>query len=182
MLSPWKGVVRFGKKGKLSPRYIGSYRITEQVGEVAYRLELPSELSRVHNVFHGSMLRHYISDPSHVIPLQPLEINPEWLMMRSQWRYLIGKIRNSGTRQYVWWKFCGGTTQQKKLLRRQMTGWERCIRGCFMDTSDCTCCVKFRDKIFIRWVDCDNPSRKIHIDVVKWWIYPWALRYDCNEN
>ncbi|KAM2491167.1 hypothetical protein PS1_042866 [Malus domestica] len=76
-LSPWRGVVRFGKKGKLSPRYIGPYEITERIGEVAYRLELPPELSKVHNVFHVSMLRHYVSDPSHVIPPQPLEINPD---------------------------------------------------------------------------------------------------------
>ncbi|CAN6707754.1 unnamed protein product [Malus baccata var. baccata] len=76
-LSPWRGVVRFGKKGKLSPRYIGPYEITERIGEVAYRLELPPKLSKVHNVFHVSMLRHYVSDPSHVIPPQPLEINPD---------------------------------------------------------------------------------------------------------
>ena len=76
-LSPCKRVVRFGKMGKLSPRYIGPYQIIERVGEVAYRLELPSELSKVHNVFHVSMLRHYVSDPSHVIPPQPLEINPD---------------------------------------------------------------------------------------------------------
>ncbi|XP_070676234.1 uncharacterized protein [Malus domestica] len=71
------GVVRFGKRMMLSPRYIGPYVITERVGEVAYRLELPPELSKVHNVFHVSMLRHYISDPSHVILHQPLEINPD---------------------------------------------------------------------------------------------------------
>ena len=76
-LSPWKGVVRFGKKGKLSPRYIGPYQITERVGGVAYKLSLPPELARVHNVFQVSMLRHYVSDPSHVIPPQPLEINPD---------------------------------------------------------------------------------------------------------
>ncbi|KAB2629775.1 S ribonuclease [Pyrus ussuriensis x Pyrus communis] len=76
-LSPWRGVVRFGKKGKLSPRYIGPYMVVERVGEVAYRLELPPELARVHNVFHVSMLRHYVADPSHVIPPQPLEINPD---------------------------------------------------------------------------------------------------------
>ena len=76
-LSPWKGVVRFGKKGKLSPRYIGLYQVIERVGEVAYRLELPSELARVHNVFHVSMLRHYVSDLSHVIPPQQLEISPD---------------------------------------------------------------------------------------------------------
>ena len=70
-------MVRFGKKGKLSPRYIGPYQITERVSEVAYRLELPLELAKVHDVFHVSMLRHYVSDPSNVIPLQPLEINPD---------------------------------------------------------------------------------------------------------
>ncbi|XP_070660563.1 uncharacterized protein [Malus domestica] len=62
---------------ELSPRYNGPYRITEGIGEVAYRLELPPELSRVHDVFHVSMLRHHVSDPSHVIHLQPLEINPD---------------------------------------------------------------------------------------------------------
>ena len=51
--------------------------ITERVGEVAYRLELPFELAKVHNVFHVSMLRHYVADPLHVIPPQPLEINPD---------------------------------------------------------------------------------------------------------
>ncbi|XP_070669147.1 uncharacterized protein [Malus domestica] len=76
-LSPWKCIVRFGKKGKLSPRYIGPYMITERVGEVAYKLELPPELSKVHDVFHVSMLRHFVADPSHMIPPQPLEINPD---------------------------------------------------------------------------------------------------------
>ena len=64
-LSPWKGVVCFGKRGKLSPRYIGPFEIVE-IGPVAYRLDLPEELSRVHNVFHIFMLHKYISDPSHV--------------------------------------------------------------------------------------------------------------------
>ncbi|XP_070660578.1 uncharacterized protein [Malus domestica] len=74
-LSPWKGVMWFGKKGKLSPRYVGPYMITKRVGEIAYKLELPPELFKVHDVFHVSMLRHYVADPSHVIPPQPLEIN-----------------------------------------------------------------------------------------------------------
>ena len=66
-LSPWKGVVRFGKRGKLNPRYIGPFEIVERIGPVAYRLDLPEEFSRVHNVFHTSMLRKYIPDPSHVL-------------------------------------------------------------------------------------------------------------------
>ena len=53
-LSPWKGVVRFGKRGKLSPHYIGPFEIVERIGPVDYRLDLPKELSRVHNVFHIS--------------------------------------------------------------------------------------------------------------------------------
>ena len=63
-LSPWKGVVRFEKQGKLNPRYIGPFEIVERIGPVAYRLDLPEELSRVYNVFHISMLRKYIPDPS----------------------------------------------------------------------------------------------------------------------
>ena len=73
-VSPWKGVARFGKKGKLSPRYIGPYEVVERVGPVAYRLELPMEMAQIHNVFHVSMLRRYRSDPSHVISRQTIEI------------------------------------------------------------------------------------------------------------
>ena len=73
-ISPWKGVLRFGKHGKLSPRYIGPYRIVERIGEVAYQLELPSDLDRIHDVFHVSMLRKYIPDPSLVLTEQPVEI------------------------------------------------------------------------------------------------------------
>lgn len=68
-VSPTKGVKRFGRKGKLSPRYIGPYEILERIGETAYRIALPTELSKVHNVFHVSQLRKYVHDPNHV--LQP---------------------------------------------------------------------------------------------------------------
>ena len=73
-ISPWKGVLRFGKRGKLSPRYIGPYEIVSEVGPVAYRLDLPPELSKVHNVLHVSMLRKYIPEPSHVLRDQPVEL------------------------------------------------------------------------------------------------------------
>ncbi|XP_070003511.1 uncharacterized protein [Nicotiana sylvestris] len=71
---PMKGVMRFGKKGKLSPRFIGPYEILEKKGNVAYRLALPIELSFVHPVFHVSMLRKYIHDESHIIPADTIEI------------------------------------------------------------------------------------------------------------
>ena len=73
-VSPWKGVIRFGKKGKLAPRYISPYSIVERIGAVAYRLELPVELSRLHDVFHVSMLRKYMPDPSHVLTSEPMEL------------------------------------------------------------------------------------------------------------
>ena len=73
-VSPWKGVLRFGRRGKLRPRYIGPYEIIARVGSIAYRLDLPPELSMVHNVFHVSMLRKYIPDSSHVLRDQPVEL------------------------------------------------------------------------------------------------------------
>ena len=75
-VSPWKKVMRFGKKGKLSPRFIGPYEVIEKVGPVAYRLALPPDLERIHNVFHVSMLRRYRSDPSHVVSSETIELRP----------------------------------------------------------------------------------------------------------
>ena len=73
-ISPWKGVLRFGKRGKLSPRYIGPYEIMSKVGPVAYKLKLPPELSRIHDTFHVSMLKKYIPNPSHVLSEQPVQL------------------------------------------------------------------------------------------------------------
>ena len=70
-----KGILRFGLKGKLSPRFIGPFEILERVGQVAYRLALPPDLSSVHPVFHVSMLRKYVHDPSHIIQLQSVQLD-----------------------------------------------------------------------------------------------------------
>ncbi|GKB74816.1 hypothetical protein Tco_0936228 [Tanacetum coccineum] len=72
---PWKGVMRFGKHGKLNPRYIGPFKIIERIGPVAYRLELPQELSRVHNVFHVCNLKKCLSDDTLVIPLEEIQLD-----------------------------------------------------------------------------------------------------------
>ncbi|GJV32227.1 hypothetical protein Tco_1392627 [Tanacetum coccineum] len=74
-VAPWKGVVRFGKRGKLNPRYIGPFLIIERIGPVAYRLELPQELSRVHNVFHVCNLKKCLSDDTLVIPLEEIQLD-----------------------------------------------------------------------------------------------------------
>ncbi|XP_075499278.1 uncharacterized protein LOC142537666 [Primulina tabacum] len=75
-ITPPKGVTRFGKKGKLSRRYIGPFEILDRIGERAYRLTLPPNLNKVHNVFHVSMLRKYLSNPSHVQKYEPLDLMP----------------------------------------------------------------------------------------------------------
>ena len=72
-----RGVVRFGKRGKLSPRFIGPFEILERVGTVSYRLALPPSMSGVHEVFHVSMLRRYTSNPAHVVDCGEIEVDTD---------------------------------------------------------------------------------------------------------
>ncbi|KAJ0915815.1 putative nucleotidyltransferase, Ribonuclease H [Helianthus annuus] len=74
-VSPWKGVVRFGKRGKLNPRYVGPFEIIEKIGKVAYKLNLPAELGAVHNVFHVSNLKKCLSDETLIVPFKELTID-----------------------------------------------------------------------------------------------------------
>ena len=74
---PKRGVVRFGKRGKLSPRYIGPFKVLERVGTVSYWLALPPSLSSFHAVFHVSMLRKYAPNPTHVVDLGKLVVDAD---------------------------------------------------------------------------------------------------------
>ncbi|GJU32569.1 hypothetical protein Tco_1176158 [Tanacetum coccineum] len=106
VISPWKGVVRFGKRGKLNPRYIGPFKVLEKVGSVAYKLELPQKLSRVHSTVHVFDLKKWYSDDPLVVPLdglhiddklhfveEPIEIMDQEVKRLKQCRILIVKIR-----------------------------------------------------------------------------------------
>ena len=72
-VSLMKSIMRFGRKGKLSPRFVGPFEVLERVGTLAYKVALPPSLSKIHNVFHVSTLRKYIYDPSHVVELEPIQ-------------------------------------------------------------------------------------------------------------
>ena len=74
---PKRGVVRFGKRGKLLPRFVGPFEILERVGTVTYRLMLPPNMSGVHEVYHVSMLRKYTPDPAHVVDWGQIEVDTD---------------------------------------------------------------------------------------------------------
>ncbi|KAD2806138.1 hypothetical protein E3N88_39515 [Mikania micrantha] len=76
-VSPWKGVIRFGKRGKLSPRYVGPFEILKRIGPVAYQLKLPDELSGVHDVFHVSNLKKCLSDETLIVPLEEIQVDEQ---------------------------------------------------------------------------------------------------------
>ncbi|GJX06056.1 reverse transcriptase domain-containing protein [Tanacetum coccineum] len=116
-VAPWKGVIRFGKRGKLNPRYMGLFRIIERIGPVAYRLEFPQELSRVHNVFHICNQKKCLSDDTLVIPLEeiqlddklnvveePVEIMDREVKQLKRSRIPIIKVRRNARRgpEYTW--------------------------------------------------------------------------------
>ncbi|GJS49416.1 retrovirus-related pol polyprotein from transposon TNT 1-94 [Tanacetum coccineum] len=74
-VSPWKGVVCFGKKGKLAPRFVGPFDIIEKVGPVAYRLDFPEELNGVHDTFHVSNLKNCLANPTLKVPLDEIRVD-----------------------------------------------------------------------------------------------------------
>jgi len=76
-VSAAKGLIRFGKKGKLSPRYIGPFEILERIRAVSYKISLPHELSSVNNVFHVSMINKYVPDPAHILSHEPLQVRED---------------------------------------------------------------------------------------------------------
>ncbi|GKF44251.1 hypothetical protein Tco_0130803 [Tanacetum coccineum] len=92
-VSPWKGVVRFGKRGKLNPRYVGLFKVLEKVGAIAYKLELPEELSRVHNTFHVSNLKKCYADEPLAVPLDGLHFDDKLQFVEETVKIMDHKVK-----------------------------------------------------------------------------------------
>jgi len=153
-VSPTKGVKRFGVKGKLAPKYIGPYEILERIGEVAYRLALPPDLSRVHNVFHVSQLRRYRSDPSHVITPDQFSIEPDLIYSERPVKILDRKEKKLRHKSIplvkVLWrgqKFEEATWETEESMKLKHP--ELFNTGVYPNLP-LLLCYKFRDEIFLK--------------------------------
>ncbi|GKA81811.1 hypothetical protein Tco_0788503 [Tanacetum coccineum] len=91
---PWKGVIHFGKKGKLAPRYVGPFKILERIGPVAYRLRLLEELSSVHDTFHMSNLKKCLADANLHVPLDEIKINKTFRFVEEPVEIMDRKVRS----------------------------------------------------------------------------------------
>ncbi|RVW33107.1 Transposon Ty3-I Gag-Pol polyprotein [Vitis vinifera] len=125
MVSPRRGIFRFGKKRKLTPRLVGPFQIDKRVGPVAYKLILPQQLSLVHDVFHVSMLRKYTPDPTWVMDLQDVQISEHTSYVKEPLRILeVGehRFRNKVIPAVkVWWQHHGieeATWEPDEEMRR----------------------------------------------------------------
>ncbi|GKB04999.1 putative reverse transcriptase domain-containing protein [Tanacetum coccineum] len=151
-VSPWKGVIRFGKRGKLSPRYIGPFKIIERIGPVAYKLELPEKLRGIHNMLHFSNLKRCLADENLIIPLkeihlddklhfikEPVEIMDREVKQLKQSRIPIVKVRWNLRRgpEFMWErddffrsKYPQLFSDKKKAsMRNQAPGRRSCKEG-----------------------------------------------------
>jgi hypothetical protein len=88
-----KSLIKFGRGDKISPRFMGPFEIMERKGPVAYQLALPDSLRHMHDVFHVSVLRHYIHDPTHVIDMSYFQVYDEGTLMVEPIRILDHRIR-----------------------------------------------------------------------------------------
>ncbi|WVZ89559.1 LOW QUALITY PROTEIN: hypothetical protein U9M48_035943 [Paspalum notatum var. saurae] len=123
-VSPMKGVHRFGVKGKLAPRYIGPFKITEQCGQVAYRLELPPHLAAVHAVFHVSQLKKCLRVPEEVIDTSQIQIQPDLTYEEKPIRILDQKQRATRRRAIKFYKVQWSNHSEEEATWEQEEFWQ----------------------------------------------------------
>ncbi|KAA3487492.1 DNA/RNA polymerase superfamily protein [Gossypium australe] len=178
-LSPWKKILRFGRKGKLSLQFIGPYEVIEHIGPVAYRLMLPSELNKIQNVFHVSMLQRYRSDPSHVIIPTEIEIQPDLTYEEESIRILAREVKELRNKKIslvkVMWHKHGVEEATWELEDSMKERYPQLFNACFiwvggvflvLSPGSCGCCLRFLlakdiNKLFARLTFLEEEATQV---------------------
>ena len=145
--------MRFGKKGKLSPRFVGPFEILKYIGKVAYKLALPPTLAGVHNVFHVSMLRKYIPDPSHVLNYEPLKIKDNLTYEEVPFQILDHKDQVLHTQTISLVKVLWKNHTVEKASWEQKDEMKSNYPKFFINED----IYNFEDEIFLRGEGCNTP-------------------------
>ncbi|GJY72287.1 hypothetical protein Tco_0475990 [Tanacetum coccineum] len=135
-VSPWKGVIHFGKRGKLNPRYIRPFKIISKVGTVAYRLELLEKLSRVHSTFHVSNLKKYMVDENLVIPLDQIQNDDKLNFVEEPVEIMDREVKR---------------LKQSRIPNREGT----------LELQERGCILSFEDKASLTGKECDTPRNSV---------------------
>ncbi|KAJ9565162.1 hypothetical protein OSB04_001128 [Centaurea solstitialis] len=177
-VAPWKGLIRFGRRGKLSPRYIGPFKITQKVGEVAYRLELPIELQKIHSTFHVSNLRKCLAEEEMKVPLEEIHVNERLTYVEQPERIIDRAIRRLRNKEVplvkVQWKYHKG---------RNAT-WENEQE---MRTNKCCHMEEKRDVYDSRCCHMEEKGDVVTAGAALWWHrvfrrrpHQWCLLYEAK--
>ncbi|GJS77864.1 hypothetical protein Tco_0727745 [Tanacetum coccineum] len=118
-VSPWKGVVRFGKKGKLASRYVVPFEIIERIGPVAYRLRLPQELSSIHDTFHVSNLKKCLEDANLHVPLEEIKVDKTLCFVEEHVKIIDREVKRLKHSRILIVKVCWNSKRGPKFT------WER---------------------------------------------------------
>ena len=141
-VSPMRGIMRFGKKGKLSPRYVGPFEVIKRIGEVAYRLAIPLALSKMHDVFHVSMRKKYLHDPSHVLNYESLDVDPKLAYKERPVEILDRKDKVLHNKVVPQVKVLWRNQANRRVYTRKVPG----------------IILSFEDETSISWKDCYIPN------------------------
>ncbi|XP_057522590.1 uncharacterized protein LOC130802599 [Amaranthus tricolor] len=162
--------MRFGKRGKLSPKFIGPYEVTEKVGKVPYRLALPNELGKVHDVFHISQLKRYVPDKSHVLDPEPLDLDENLSYVESPIKILDSKVRSMRRKdikmvKVLWsnqhiqeqtWEIEDSMHEKYPYLFPEGKEWSTIVAIMYKLPIACSFCITCKVLVFGLGVTCDS--------------------------
>ncbi|GJX15348.1 hypothetical protein Tco_0216180 [Tanacetum coccineum] len=155
-VSPWKGVVCFGKKGKFAPRYVGSFEILERIGHVAYRLRLPEELSSVHDTFHVSNLKKCLADANLHVPLNEIKVDKTLRFVEEPVEIMDREIKKLKLIMESIGVYVSFRLEQLYCYAYPFGGQAKLLAVRYLVKVELNLLVKSRDEISLRRGYCDN--------------------------